>query len=118
MVTPHFSHCHEIRMGSPFQICRLRLTGDWTPILEECGWLPLYCRSSDGRYWGLVEWDTAGNMPGFRVVLIDENRKSVDSSRRILGCCESLTWGDEVIHWQAFPESQGMLAVPFNKPIT
>jgi hypothetical protein len=105
-------------MGSSYQICGLRLAGQWTPVLEDFGWQPLYCRSSDGRYLGLVEWDTVGNTPGFRVVLIDEKEKSVESSRRILGCCESLTWGDEAIQWKAFPESQGMLAVPFNMPTT
>ena len=64
---------------------------------------------------GLVEWDTAGNMSAFRVVLIDEKEKSVESSGRILGCCGSLIWADEVIDWKAFPESQGVLAMPFNK---
>jgi len=65
----------------------------------------------------LVEWDTAGNTPGFRVVLVDEKQKSVEVSQRILGCCESLAWGADVIVWKAFPQSQGTLAVPFNKPV-
>jgi len=60
----------------------------------------------------------AVNRPGFRIVLTDEKEKSVESSRRILGCCESLTWGDEAIQSKAFRESQGMLAVPFKKPTT
>src|SRR5258706_5793689 len=118
MITAHFSHCDEIRMGSPYQICSLHLSGEWTPDLGEGGWQPLNCASPDGRYLALVKWDTAENMPGFRVVLIDEERKSVDSSQRILGCCESLTWGDDVIYWKAFPQSQGMIAVPFNKQTT
>jgi len=118
MITAHFSRCHEIRMGSPYQICSLHLTGKWTPDLGERGWQPLYCGSPDGRYLALAEWDTAENVPGFRVVLIDEKEKSVASSQRILGCCESLTWGDDAIHWKAYPQSQGLIAVPFNKQTT
>ena len=114
MITAHFSGCHEIRMGSPYQMCRLHLSGEWTPDLEEYGWQPLYSRSPDGRYLALVEWNTAENLPGFRIVLIDEKRKSVEWSQRILGCCESLAWGDNVIYCKAFPQSHGMVAVPFN----
>jgi hypothetical protein len=85
MITVHFSRCHEVRMGSPYRICSLHLRGEWTPDLGERGWQPLYCSSLDGTYLALVEWDIADNMPGFRVVLVDEKRKSVESSPRILG---------------------------------
>jgi len=104
MITVHFLNSHEIRMGSPYQICSLQLEGEWTPDLEERGWQPLYSRSPDGRYLGLVEWDTADNTPGFRVILIDENQKTVEASQRIPGCCESLMWGDNVIFWKTFPD--------------
>jgi hypothetical protein len=116
MITVHFSNCNEIRMGSPYQIGSLRLEGDWTPDLKERGWQSLLSRSQDERYLCLVEWDTVGNTPGFRVVLVDEKQKSVEVSQRILGCCESLAWGEDVIIWKAFPQSQGTLVVPFNRP--
>jgi hypothetical protein len=116
MITVHFSNCHEVRMGSPYQIGSLRLEGDWTPHLKERGWQPLLSRSPDERYLCLVEWDTTENRPGFRIVLVDEKQQSVEVSRVILGCCESLTWGEGVIAWKAFPESEGTLVVPFNKP--
>lgn len=116
MITAHFSDCNEIRMGSPYQIACLRLEGDWIPELREGGWQPLFSRSPDERYLCLVEWDIAGNKPGFRVVLVDEKQKCVEFSQRILGCCESLAWGDDVIVWKAFPQSQGTLVVPFNQP--
>jgi hypothetical protein len=118
MITVKFSNCYEIRMGSPYQICRLHLTGEWAPELEQRGWLPVHACSPDGRYLALAEWDTAENKPGFRLVLIDEERKTVEVSQRVLGCCESLAWGEDAILWKAFPPSQGTMAVPFDKPMT
>ena len=118
MITVLFSNCHEIRMGSPYQICSVRLKGGWIPELEERAWQPLHSRSLDGQYLCLVEWDILENTPGFRVVLIDEQRKTVETSHRIPGCCEALTWGDQVIVWKAFPQSQGVIAVPFDRPTT
>src|SRR5579864_1018392 len=43
MITAHFSRCHEIRMGSPYQICSLHLSGDWTPdpYLRQAGFAAL-----------------------------------------------------------------------------
>jgi len=115
LIIPHFTRCVEIRQGSPHQIGCLRLSGEWTPELEEDGWQPIYARSPDKRYLILVRWDTPGNTPGFRLILIDEKQKSVESSQRILGCCESLKWGDDGILWKAFAQLEGRVAVPFNK---
>jgi hypothetical protein len=115
MIAVQFLNCGEIRMGSPFQMCGLRLTGEWTPNLGEYGWQPLYARSPDGRYLALVEWDTAGNTPGFRLVRIDEKQKSFETSQRILGCCEALNWQDDAIFWKAFPGTQGIIEILFGK---
>jgi len=111
-----FLDCHEVRMGSPFKMCRLALSGAWTPRLNEYGWTPVAVESPDGRYLALVCWDNAGNTPGFRVVLIDIERRSVSTSLRIVGCCcQLLTWRVDSIAWKAFPDSEGVLAVPFEQ---
>ena len=116
MITAHFSDCFEVRMGSPFQMCRLRLEGEWTPNLDELGWLPLCSHSPDGRYLGLVEWDTAKNVPRFRVVVVDMKLKTVERSESISGCCESISLSDSEVFWKAFPGSQGSIALPLIKP--
>lgn len=118
MITAKFINCFEVRMGSPYKICRLHLTGEWTPDLEPGGWLPAQSRSCDARYLALARWNIVGNMPGFQIFLIDEKEKTVEVSQRIPGCCESLTVGENVIFWKAFPQSQGSLAIPFDNPIT
>ena len=75
MITVEFSNCHEVRMGSPYKTCELLLSGEWVPKLELGGWLAIQTRSSDERYLALARWDTAANMPGFRVALIDQKEK-------------------------------------------
>ncbi len=103
-------------MGSPFQMCSLRLEGEWTPSLHQRGWLPLCSHSPDGRYLGLVERDTSKNVPRFRVVVVDMKLKTVERSESILGCCESVSLSDSEVFWKAFPESQGRIALPLIKP--
>jgi hypothetical protein len=111
-----FLDCHEVRMGSPFKMCRLALSGEWTPMLNEYGWTPVAVESPDGRYLALVHWDDEGNIPGFRVVLIDIEQRSVSISSRIVRCCcESLTWRNDSIAWKAFPGLEGTLPVPFQE---
>ena len=114
MITVEFSKCFEIRMVSPYKTCSLHLAGEWMPDLEEGGWVAVQARSPDGRYLVLAKWDTGKNTPGFRVVLIDEEQKTVDVSQRIPGCCEFLGWQTDAIAWKAFPQSQGNIAIPFD----
>jgi hypothetical protein len=102
-------------MGSPYKTCNLHLAGEWVPDLEQGDWVAVQAHSPDGRYLVLAKWDTAKNTPGFRVVLINEVQKTVNLSQRILGCCESLGWQTNAIAWKAFPQSQGNIAIPFDK---
>jgi hypothetical protein len=101
MISVSFSDCQEVRMGSPFSVCKLHLTGAWVPNIEGA-WLGLYAHSVDGRRLALAKWDFVKNQPGFRIVFVDEELKSVEESDRISGCCESIAWGQDVIFWKAF----------------
>ena len=92
MLNIRFENCSEIRMGSRFRTCRLVLKGAWIPELGDRDWQDVTARSPDGRFVGLVCWDTAGNDPGFRVVAIDCVARQVTTSARLPGCCEALEW--------------------------
>jgi len=92
MLDVRFEGCVEIRMGSPFRVCRLALTGAWIPELPIDGWHDVTAASHDGRIIGLVQWDTANNNPGFRVVSIDCAARLVTTSARVSGCCTALMW--------------------------
>ncbi len=82
-----------MRMGSPFNHACLDLEGDWTPDLPRDGWQDLYAQSDDGNIIALVEWDVGENGdPGFRIVMVNAPRHTVEKSERIRGCCEDLEW--------------------------
>jgi len=56
----------------------------------------------------LVRWETPGNQPGFRIVVIDGVARTVETSERFLGCCEALAWvGPDTLAWRAFPDQVG-----------
>lgn len=93
----YFDDCAEIRMGSPFRLCRLRLEGSWIPpVPKDQGWQNLSATSPDGRFVALIRWDIVANDPGFRVLDVDCSDRKVRTSERIHGCCESLAWRNEV----------------------
>lgn len=96
MLRAYFDDCAEIRMGSPFRLCRLRLEGAWIPpVPNDLGWQNLSATSPDDRFVALVRWDHVGNNPGFRILTVDCRDRTVRMTERIPGCCESLAWRDE-----------------------
>jgi hypothetical protein len=87
-----FEGCAEIRMGSPFRACTLRLQGDWVPDLPaDWNWQEIVARSPDGALVGLGRFLTTNNEPGFQVVTIDRRARAVTTSNRIAGICRGLS---------------------------
>jgi len=108
MIDVTFSDTTEIRMGSPFNICRISISGPWVPDLPETDWQDLKALREDGEALALVRWDTPGNVPGFRIYLLNRESETVTVSERFPGCCQELTWMDNItLTWQAFPDLQG-----------
>jgi hypothetical protein len=93
-----FVNCSEIRMGSPFVTCGVRLHLDWAPDLPTTGYQDLSAQSPDGRYLALVQWHVRANEPGFVVHTVDTVRHTVSASEPQEGCCERLWW-DDGVHW-------------------
>jgi len=106
-----FVGCNEIRMGSPFSSCRLWLSGEWVP--QELGavsdWIEVKAYSADGRLLALARWDTEGNVPGFRIWLVDMENRKAGASERLAGCCRELEFRGEKLIWRAFPDLEGEL---------
>jgi len=89
-------------MGSPYNACDLRLSGQWIPRLPDVTWQDKLACSPDGSYVALVYWDFVDNQPGFRVVVIDTISQLVSEYGQSEGCCDRLWWDDEGLHWQTF----------------
>jgi hypothetical protein len=115
MIEVRFRSRGEIRMGSPFSVYDLKLSGDWVPELPTHDWQNVYARSPDERYLILTRWDTTGNVPGFYFVLIDSVRKTTVQTGVYPGCCTKLTWADDGALWEAWTvdgETSGKLRPP------
>jgi hypothetical protein len=101
-LTVQFIDCSEVRMGSPYDCCNIKLEGSWIPQLPEGDWQNISASSPDGRFLGLVRWSSPGNQPGFYVFTIDLQDRAVRKSSRIKGCCESPWWEGARFKWRAF----------------
>jgi hypothetical protein len=89
-----FRECTEVRMGSPYKVCRVELQGGWVPTLPEGGqgFQDLAAWSADGHLLALVRWSTPSNSPGFKILVVSVPEQKIHTSRRIKGCCQSLVW--------------------------
>jgi len=97
-----FVNCYEIRMGSPFNICDLEIDSEWRSLLPEHDWQDKIAYSPDQRFIGLVRWDTRGNEPGFRIIILDTETKQRAESPRIDGCCDHVSWGRSGVAYRTF----------------
>ena len=102
-IQPVFSGQSEMRMGSPFNHANLNLEGDWVPDLPSDGWQDVYAQSDDGNIIALVQWDVGPQgEPGFRLVIVDADRRTVEKSDRIKGCCEDIEWTSSGFKYHTF----------------
>ena len=102
----------EIRMGSPYNACRVLLTGPWVPDLPDAGqgFQDVKAWSPSGEFLGLVQWDIPQNDPGFRVLVVGVRNQTLTRSRRVAGCCESLKWSADGFEYRAFVTVRGHVA--------
>ncbi len=106
MLKIEFYNIGEVRMGSPYNICHLRISADWLLNLPDNDWQDLTAYRNDKEAVALVRWDTPGNCPGFRIVVVDNSKRTIEISDRFHGCCCELRWADNGhIFWRA--ESAG-----------
>lgn len=101
-LTVEFSDLHEVAMGSPCRIATLRINGKWIPTLPETEWQDLHAQSDSGRFHALVRWDSSDELPAFRVVVLDVQKKIVVQSDPIEGCCTKLEWTGAGFSFQPF----------------
>ncbi len=111
MLKVEFYDCSEIRMGSPYQICSLRVGGGWLAKLGDRPWQNKVAHSADGRIVALVYWDIVRNEPGFRVLAINTQSGQITESGRVAGCCDSISWDGGRFSFRTFDGHESNLAV-------
>lgn len=90
-----FKNITEVRMGSPFNIAEVELTGNYIPDFSQFTFqdIGLIDPSEDLAY--LVQWDIQNNQPGFRVWRISSTKRNIYKTDRFDGCCKKLTLNDK-----------------------
>jgi hypothetical protein len=101
-----FSNLVEVRMGSPFSIASVHLSGGFVPDLPERTFQDIALLNPTGSICFLVQWQTDDGNAGFVVWRLSNETKSVDFSKRIVGCCEKLEFenGTVVASVFVYPE--------------
>lgn len=104
-----FINLVEVRMGSPFNVAEVVLSGKFIPDLSASSFQDVSVVSSDGEKCFLVEWLFERGDPGFCIWMLDENKKSVQKSKRFFGCCEGLDLKNSKLvikFWRFNPETK------------
>ncbi|MEO7163936.1 MAG: hypothetical protein ABI041_13535 [Bdellovibrionia bacterium] len=105
-----FNNTFEVRMGSPFNVAEVELTGNFVPSLNDRSFQDKGIVSSDGRVCYLIEWKVLeGNSPGFQLWKISEEDKSVKKSKVITGCCEAIQETQQGILLRVFGSKDALL---------
>jgi hypothetical protein len=90
-----FDQIDEIRMGSPYNIARIKVDGGYSPDTAQESFQDKYALSSDGDTCFLVVWDSTRNEPAFTVWKVSDREKSVKKSKLISGACQEITYLSE-----------------------
>ena len=91
----------EIRMGSPYKTCELKLTG--TDLkLPKNGWSDKFAWTKDSKVLALIQWDFENNEPGFQFYIIDTLTDKLTKSERIIGLVNSIKINNDKILYNKF----------------
>lgn len=98
----------EIRMGSPFNHCKIKMQGFSLPELGEGGFQDLLSWGNDNKYLVLVKWNVnTRNEPGFNIYVADTNIEEVIfSTDRISGICKSVELIDNELKYVIFENGE------------
>ena len=91
----------EIRMGSPYNLCELDISGT-SLDLPANGWQDKIYWSDNNKYLILIRWDFERNEPGFHFYIIDTEKDQLTVSKRILGLLNGLEIKNGKIYYNTF----------------
>ena len=90
MYSLDFKNKGEIRMGSPYNLADVRLSGEFVPDFRGCEFQDKGSVNQTGDAVALVQWAIENNSPGVIVWMISEKDRLLKKSRRLSGCCEGI----------------------------
>ncbi|MDQ7798569.1 MAG: hypothetical protein RDU76_06465 [Candidatus Edwardsbacteria bacterium] len=86
-----FSGMSEIRMGSPYNVGKVRVEGFDHPYLNQGDFQDRCAYDPAKQRLILVRWDPGYNIPGFYLLMLDLKKQRIFRSPTIFGCCQTMT---------------------------
>jgi hypothetical protein len=91
----------EIRIGSPYQTCELKLRG--TDLkLPKNNWSDKFAWTKDNKFLTLIQRNFKDNDPGFHFYIIDTQADKLIKSDRILGLVNSMKIKNDKVLYNKF----------------
>ncbi|MES2765875.1 MAG: hypothetical protein V4642_08410 [Bacteroidota bacterium] len=93
----------EIRHGSPYNLAKLYVADNSFYIQPDAHWQDKHAWSQDNRYLAQIQWAINNDEPGFFIMMFDRATGEVVRSKRIIGCCNELFLGNDlIIHYETY----------------
>src|SRR5687768_7201476 len=92
----------EVRMGSPYNLCSIKILGNDKIKLENNAWQDKLAWSKDFQYLVLIKWNFTKNEPGFHFVIFNIYTGECKTSERIFGLLKYLEIQDKKILYKKF----------------
>jgi hypothetical protein len=87
----------EVRMGAPYNSCKIELVGQDKINLPKASWQDKYAWTNDSKKLVLIKWDFENNEPGFHLFYIDTETGRTIESKRIFGLPNSISIVDNKV---------------------
>ena len=97
-----FNDVVEIRMGSPFNTCNIKLVGDIDLSLPRYSWQDKFAWSKDYKFLILICWANDSFGPAFKIIAINTSTKEILESTSIKGAIISLSVKKETVFYRKF----------------
>lgn|GEM_PF-2727558 len=86
-----FSSMGEIRMGSPYNVGKVKVEGFDHPYLNQGDFQDRYAYDPAKHRLVLVRWAPGYNIPRFYLLMLDLKKKRIFRSPTIFGCCQTIS---------------------------
>lgn len=101
-----FKNICEIRMGSPFNVAEVVLSGEYVPDLSSFTFQDIGLVDSKEGVVYLVQWEIEHNVPGFRIWRISSVEQKVYKTDKLNGCCKKMTLVDNKLDLEILKNGQ------------
>ena len=88
----NFINPREIRMGSPYYMCRIEIEGNSKLKVDDAAWQNICACTDDKKYLALIEFNLTNNEPGFHIVIFNTLTGAFRRSDRIMGLVNSISF--------------------------